>query len=64
MFRNSKTVSKPFLDECWKLVLAESVCEIAMQAAVEDVCVAIKDTRTYTHWCGGAQLEPYIACQY
>lgn len=64
MFCNSKTISKLFTDECWKLVLAESAHEIAMEKAVEDVCVLIKDTWTYMDRYGEAQLEVYLACQY
>lgn len=45
-------------------MLAESVHEIAMEKAVEDVCVLIKDTWTYIHRYGEVQLEVYIACQY
>lgn len=47
VFCNSKIISKLFNDECWKLVLAESVHEIVMEKAGEDVWALFKAAWTY-----------------
>lgn len=57
MFHNSKTISKPFPDKNWKLVLADSVGEIAMERAAEGGLCPFKDTWTHRDGSGEAQLE-------
>lgn len=46
IFCNSKIISELLNDECWKLVLAESVHEIATEKAGEDVWALFEATWT------------------